>query len=243
MENFKRKEPRKSQFLFILLAAILGFFALIIVGGIAGGIAIAVGDDDDDATTTLATVSTTSNAAKTSTTSTTLQETSSQVETSEALSSSLDTPIGNVFPTDCGKTGKASRIVNGEDVTDNSIPFIVSLNIKTDTGEKMCGGSIVNSKWVVTAAHCFEGMSDEEVKNSEVVISNLHLGNLDTGERTIKIEQGFSHPDYETSGTNLYNDIYLIKIGEAITFNDKAQPICISDDRPSEGEDVIAAGW
>ncbi|KAI3382002.1 hypothetical protein SNEBB_008073 [Seison nebaliae] len=193
--------------------------------------------------TTNQTTETTTKLTTKDTTQSTTQETTKPTTKGTTTPTSTTIADEGVFPKNCGTSGRTSRIVNGQIVTDNSIPFIVSLNIKTSAGEQLCGGSIVNSNWIVTAAHCFEGMSDAEVKNSEVVISDLDLVEVDTGEKKIKIEQGFEHPDYESSDTNLYNDIYLIKIGEAITFNDKAQPICISDDRPSEGEEVTAAGW
>lgn len=49
------------------------------------------------------------------------------------------------------------RIVGGEDVPDGEIKFIVSL--RDENGTHVCGGSLLDSTTVLTAAHCL--ISDE----------------------------------------------------------------------------------
>ena len=44
-------------------------------------------------------------------------------------------------------------IVGGSDAASNEIPWIVSLA----TTSHFCGGSIVNSRTILTAAHCIDG--------------------------------------------------------------------------------------
>ncbi|XP_042211576.1 putative inactive serine protease 43 [Homarus americanus] len=55
------------------------------------------------------------------------------------------------FPVSCGLRA-TSRIIGGRTSTPHSWPWVVSL--RTDKLEHFCGGALVSSRHVVTAAHC-----------------------------------------------------------------------------------------
>ena len=44
-----------------------------------------------------------------------------------------------------------SRVVNGQDASPHSWPWQISLRKR---GGHICGGSLIRSNWIVTAAHC-----------------------------------------------------------------------------------------
>ena len=44
-----------------------------------------------------------------------------------------------------------SRIVNGNDAEDNEWPWIAAL---MNNGRQFCGGSLIDDKHILTAAHC-----------------------------------------------------------------------------------------
>ena len=50
--------------------------------------------------------------------------------------------------------GSSARIVNGVNANPNSWPWIVHLLFQDNESEGVCGGTIINSEWVLTAAHC-----------------------------------------------------------------------------------------
>jgi len=53
----------------------------------------------------------------------------------------------------CGRRiDQSSRVVNGEDAAPNSWPWQISLHYK-QYGH-ICGGSLIENEWVLTAAHC-----------------------------------------------------------------------------------------
>ena len=54
----------------------------------------------------------------------------------------------------CGE-GLTNRIVGGEETDPHEIPWQVAL-VK-NSGYQFCGGTIICSKWVMTAAHCLGG--------------------------------------------------------------------------------------
>jgi len=56
----------------------------------------------------------------------------------------------------CGQVNRANRIVGGVETEVNEYPWMVSL-VDGSGYYHFCGGSIISSQWVVTAAHCAVG--------------------------------------------------------------------------------------
>ncbi|XP_018403934.1 PREDICTED: chymotrypsin-2-like [Cyphomyrmex costatus] len=50
------------------------------------------------------------------------------------------------------------EVVGGIDAPDGKYPYQVSLKDAV-TGKHFCGGAIVSQKYVITAAHCLDGMA------------------------------------------------------------------------------------
>ena len=52
----------------------------------------------------------------------------------------------------------SGRIIGGTETSSNEFPWQVYLFKETNSGARyVCGGSIIDSQWVLTAAHCVEG--------------------------------------------------------------------------------------
>lgn len=52
------------------------------------------------------------------------------------------------------------RIVGGADASEGAWPWMVSLH-NTTYQQHFCGGSLISSEWVVTAAHCVFGLESD----------------------------------------------------------------------------------
>ena len=98
--------------------------------------------------------------------------------------------LDKIFISGCGKRPFTSRVVNGEDAQPHSWPWQISLRVN---GRHICGGSLIDGDWVVTAAHCVERNSSP--RGYTVVVGKFYLQAL--------LKLRFLHV-YRTMGYILY---------------------------------------
>ncbi|KAH0539798.1 hypothetical protein KQX54_008120 [Cotesia glomerata] len=131
-----------------------------------------------------------------------------------------------------------ARIINGSDVQAGEIPYQVSLQKTFIDGFHFCGGSVLNEKYVITAAHCVEGKTAEQIK---VVAATT---NLEKPNSTHFVAEIIIHEKYNPSDS-WKNDIALIKIEDRFEVSAvlKFVPLPIpNQDIPAESVAVIS-GW
>lgn len=80
------------------------------------------------------------------------------------------------------------RVINGVNAKENEFPHQLSLRIR---GSHICGGSILNEQWVVTAGHC---ILDLPVNDMTVNVGILKT--TETGQSN-RIAKAIVHPDYK----------------------------------------------
>ena len=129
----------------------------------------------------------------------------------------------------CSKNSATlSRIVGGEAASASTWGWAVSISIDNNY---LCGGSIISSSWILTAAHCVNGYSPSKV--------TIYAGSTRrwTGSQTRVVSQIIIHSSYDTD--TYENDIALLKLGTALTMSDTALSIiCL----PSVSSATLAAG-
>ncbi|XP_055609460.1 serine protease SP24D-like [Uranotaenia lowii] len=110
--------------------------------------------------------------------------------------------------------GYALRIVGGQFAEEKQFPYQVALFIG---GNFSCGGSIIESRWILTAAHC---VNNGPVENDTLTV---YAGSphLEKDGVFLNAEHVYHYPGSE----GVMHDIALIKLEKAITFGATMQKI------------------
>ncbi|XP_046430238.1 chymotrypsin-2-like [Neodiprion fabricii] len=129
------------------------------------------------------------------------------------------------------------RIVGGSNAVDGAYPYQVSLrNVRT--GQHFCGGSIINRKWILTAAHCVTTYQYLPVLMSAVVGTNT----LDQGGLSYLARSVIVHPEY--NALLIRNDIALVELGLSLIYTSKIRPILLpTEDFTKANYPAVLTGW
>uniref|UniRef100_A0A182WDZ3 Peptidase S1 domain-containing protein n=1 Tax=Anopheles minimus TaxID=112268 RepID=A0A182WDZ3_9DIPT len=124
---------------------------------------------------------------------------------------------------DCGWS-RTAKIVGGSEAGVNEYPSIVGL-LDPLTANVFCSGTIISSRYVLTAAHCTRAIPSVGRVQALVGDHDYRTG-LDTPYSEIyNIEQIIAHENYNEQTRN--NDIALLKTIDEMQFNRGVGPICL----------------
>ncbi|XP_074955509.1 coagulation factor X-like [Phalacrocorax aristotelis] len=132
-----------------------------------------------------------------------------------------------------------ARIAGGTLCHRGHCPWQVLIRNNKDTG--FCGGSLISSRWVVTAAHCLD-----LIHPHHVTVGDFDKYQREFKEQKIDVERSWTHPHYDSSHYN--SDIALLYLSSDVIFNEYVSPICLPS--PSlatllseEGRIGMVSGW
>ena len=162
------------------------------------------------------------------------------------VSVALVSGIMSVAPASATRT---ERIIGGDEIPITDAPWQVALisadqNYGTVHDGQFCGGSIINERWIITAAHC---LSDYRGSFLGVFAGNNDL-DVSTGTDVYTASSWKVHPDY--NGDDVwYNDLALVRLQSTLDLADPAiDPIAFPTaidpaDAPAVGDSIDVSGW
>merc|ERR1712106_502997 len=132
------------------------------------------------------------------------------------------------------------RIVGGANAG-SAIPWQVSLRNSASGDDHFCGGTILDANTVLSAAHCFHNGHQ-----GVVVVAGAHKRSVNTGVQTSTISKSIYNQDAKYNKQNMDNDIIILKLTTALTFNKNVQPACLpaTTFSPEKSKAMsVVSGW
>ncbi|CAK9800280.1 Serine protease snake [Anthophora plagiata] len=150
------------------------------------------------------------------------------------------------------KVGDLSfHIFGGVEAQSGEFPYMVALGYESnDTSDDPspikynCGGSLISSQHVLTAAHCVNNINDRVPV--EVRLGNEDIRSITANVQRIPISDIISHPRYKRS-TN-YNDVAILKLKTQVQLSKTVKPICLQTKslhtiRITPRTPLVVIGW
>lgn len=117
-----------------------------------------------------------------------------------------------------------SRIVGGTNATKFQFPYYAQIVVMVKVNETSnrfanCGGSVISSTFILTAAHCVSNKLPNDVR----IILGFYSVDDRKGARPYYVKSLLVHEEYNSTARS--NDIALIEVTKEIQFTDLVQPI------------------
>ncbi|XP_078075377.1 granzyme K-like [Mustelus asterias] len=104
------------------------------------------------------------------------------------------------------------EIIGGRDVKLHSKPYMVSIQVDN---RHVCGGTLIQTKWVLTAANCQPLMKG---KKTTVILGAQSLQKKDKIKQKISVKSHFPFPEFKNK---VDNDIMLLELAKAVNIKKK----------------------
>lgn len=107
---------------------------------------------------------------------------------------------------------RVPKIIGGTGISAGEYPYTVALVTKSSRSNwagQFCGGALIAADWVLTAAHCVDGMQAAEI---EVVVAEPTLS-VSAATNRINVDVLIVHPEWDAA--LIANDIALLHLDNA----------------------------
>ena len=132
----------------------------------------------------------------------------------------------------------SNRIINGK-TAPSPIPWQVHLRQGSPSVfSYFCGGTIIDAKTILTAAHCFHGMN---LKGTDFFVT-AGIVHVDGAGQSAFVEKITLHESYDNE--NVDNDVAILKLKTPLTFyKNSVQRACLPEASYVPTGKAVASGW
>ncbi|XP_072292916.1 neurotrypsin [Eucyclogobius newberryi] len=147
------------------------------------------------------------------------------------------------------KKRRLRRIIGGAKSLRGEWPWQVSLWLRSQSkgNHPLCGASLINSCWVLSAAHCFKRFGSDPSRYL-LRLGDYHTQEQDDFERTLSPERIVIHKKYNSQAWDY--DIALVRLkgmeGSCVAFNPHTSPVCLLESSPKWNKrsvSCVITGW
>ncbi|KAI3381949.1 hypothetical protein SNEBB_010914 [Seison nebaliae] len=138
------------------------------------------------------------------------------------------------------RSGKG-RIVGGYTSRVGAWPWQVYLTGYNSGMKSVCGGTLINSRWVLTAAHCVHS----SFAAAPVSVVRLGTNNIASGGIVRTVQFAITHQYFSKRfGGSVEHDIALIKLSSSVPLSSSISPVCLPfSSMITNKRYVTIAGW
>lgn len=150
--------------------------------------------------------------------------------------------VKGTLTAECGKRPMAARVVGGTDAIPNSWPWQISLKVAV-RGKlyHICGGSLISSIHVVTAAHCV--VKNATPSRYKIVVGEHDQSKAEGNEQVMGVAAICYHENFTLR--HLRNDVAVLTLSEPVSMNEKVGTVCLPDrgQQVARGTRCYITGW
>ncbi|CAH0721838.1 unnamed protein product, partial [Brenthis ino] len=137
---------------------------------------------------------------------------------------------------------RESKLIGGHESKPYSHPYLVSLQLRfLWIRTHVCGGSIINENWVLTAAHCVKESFLLRWLPIDAVAGTHNVNYFGPKVQINAVDKRIVHPLY--AGGIGPHDIAILRMVKPFSFTDEIMPIHLPYNYDVSNDSMTLAGW